>query len=90
MSAQVRGLARLMLRFPELRNQFARLQGGRFRGICEEYDLVWEMLTLWSPAARCAMFSLEDYRRLASSIEDDAVMMAENCGIRMPPGNLPA
>ncbi len=77
MSAQERGLARLMLRIPALRNRFARMQDLRFRSICEEYDLVWEVITQWSQDGRCAMFNFGDYCRLAASIESDAIAMAE-------------
>lgn len=77
MSAQERGLARLMLRFPEFRQGFARLRGGRFAGICEEYDLVWEVISRWSQDEHCAMFRYGDYCLLASAIERDAIAMAE-------------
>ncbi|WP_069883352.1 hypothetical protein [Bosea sp. BIWAKO-01] len=77
MLAQKRGLARLMLRLPEFRNRFVRMQDLRFRGFCEEYDVVWEVITRWSQDTRCSMFSLDDYRRLATSIESDAIAMAE-------------
>ncbi|MGO4668421.1 hypothetical protein AB4118_19680 [Bosea sp. 2RAB26] len=77
MSAQERGLARLMLKIPAFRNRFARMQDLRFRSVCEEYDLVWEVITQWSQDGRCAMFNFDDYRRLAASIESDAIAMAE-------------
>ncbi|GAU86231.1 hypothetical protein BIWAKO_06179 [Bosea sp. BIWAKO-01] len=48
-----------------------------FRSLCEEYDLVWEVITQWSQDGRCAMFDFDDYRRLAASIEGDAIAMAE-------------
>lgn len=53
------------------------MQDLRFRGVCEEYDLVWEVITQWSQGKRCAMFSFDDYCRLAASIESDAIAMAE-------------
>ena len=77
MSAEDRGLARLQMRFPEFRDRFARMEDRRFRGVCEEYDLVWEAITKWSQDDHCAMFGLDDYRRLAASIEHDAITMAE-------------
>ncbi|UZF91275.1 hypothetical protein [Bosea sp. NBC_00550] len=77
MSAQERGLARLMLRFPEFRQGFARLRGGRFGGVCEEYDLVWEVIGRWSQAEHCALFSFNDYCLLAAAIERDAIAMAK-------------
>ncbi|UZF92676.1 hypothetical protein [Bosea sp. NBC_00550] len=77
MSAQERGLARLMLRFPEFRQGFARLRGGRFGGVCEEYDLVWEVISRWSQDEHCAMFRYGDYCLLAAAIERDAIAMAK-------------
>src|SRR6478735_145198 len=77
MSAQERGLARLMLRLPAFRNRFARMQAPRFRGVCEEYDVIWEVITHRSQDQRCAMFSFDDFCRLAVSIESDAIAMAE-------------
>ena len=77
MSAQERGLARLMLRLPAFRNRFGRMQVLQFRSLCEEYDVVWEVITRWSQDQRCVMFSLDDYCRLATSIESDAIAMAE-------------
>ncbi|UZF94833.1 hypothetical protein [Bosea sp. NBC_00550] len=77
MSAEERGLARFMIRFPEFRYRFAQMQDGRFRGICEEYELVSEVITKWSQADHCAMFSLNDYCLLAASIEKDAMTMAK-------------
>lgn len=78
MSAEDRGLARLMLRFPKFRNRFERMQDDlRFRSVCGEYDQVWDVMSMWSHDDRCAMFSLEEYGRLAASIEKDAITMAE-------------
>lgn len=74
MSAEDRGLARLQMRFPEFRDRFARMEDRRFRGVCEEYDLVWEAM---SQDEHCAMFSFDDYCLLAASIEHDAITMAE-------------
>ena len=76
MSAEERGLARLMLRFPEFRSRFARIHDD-LRSVCVEYDLVWEVMTNWSQDERCAMFSFDDYCLLAASIENDAITMAE-------------
>lgn len=77
MSAQERGLARLMLRFPKLRERLAQMRDIRLHTLCEEYDLVWEALMQASQSGRCAMFSAEDYRLLVSSIESDAVSIIE-------------
>ena len=50
------------------------MEDRRFRGVCEEYDLVWEAM---SQDEHCAMFSFDDYCLLAASIEHDAITMAE-------------
>ena len=82
MSAEDRGLARFQMRFPEFRDRFARMEDRRFRGVCEEYDLVWEVITKWSQDEQCAMFSFDDYCLLAASIEMDAITMAEGSETR--------
>jgi hypothetical protein len=77
MSAQERGLARLKLRIPAFRNRFARVQDLQFRRVCEDYDIVWKVITQWSQDNRCAMFNFDDYCLLMASIESDAIAMAE-------------
>lgn len=75
-SAEERGLARLMLRCPESRDRFARMDDKRFRSFCVEYDLVWEVIAHWAED-NCGMFSFDDYCSLAASIEKDAITTAE-------------
>jgi hypothetical protein len=72
--AQRRGLARLMLRWPDRR---AQLKAGfdadsRLAELCEAYEVACEAASYWarSPAA-VAFERAEEYRSLASATEQD-------------------
>ncbi|MDU0339998.1 hypothetical protein [Bosea rubneri] len=72
--AQRRGLARLMLRWPnrrtELREKFARDQ--RLVELCEAYEAACEAAAYWAKsAAAVGKQRAEEYNALASATEQD-------------------
>lgn len=72
--AQRRGLARLMLRWPDRR---AQLKAGfdrdaRLAELCEAYEVACEAASYWAKSpAPVAFERLEEYRSLASATEQD-------------------
>lgn len=72
--AQRRGLARLMLRWPDKRVQLrAGFDGdARFAELCEAYEAAWEAASYWSKSvAAVAPERVEEYRSLAFATEQD-------------------
>lgn len=72
--AQKRGLARLMLRWPErrvqLRERFAR--DPRLVELCEAYETACEAATYWTKSsAPAGPERAEEYHALASATEQD-------------------
>ncbi|WP_248310003.1 hypothetical protein [Bosea sp. WAO] len=72
--AQRRGLARLMLRWPnrrtELREKFAR--DPRLVELCEAYEAACEAAAYWAKSpATVSKQRLEEYNALASATEQD-------------------
>ncbi|MGO4741451.1 hypothetical protein AB4099_33400 [Bosea sp. 2KB_26] len=72
---QKRGLTRLMLRLPGLRDGFEQTSDEIFFDICEAYELAWIGLDFWtrSEAPERAERIME-YEELAASLESEALI----------------
>jgi hypothetical protein len=73
-NAMRRGLARLMLRWPEKRAELVRRaqQDARFCELCEAYESACEAIEYWThSSAPTAEERAAEYRALASATEHD-------------------
>ncbi|KAA0121891.1 hypothetical protein CIW48_21325 [Methylobacterium sp. P1-11] len=74
-----RGLARLMLRYPERRAAFRRKAADDpyFLELCEAYEAACEAAEYWSKSSEpVAADRTHEYRALASEVEEDILRKA--------------
>ncbi len=77
-----RGLARLMLRWPERRDNLRHkaVHDRHFRDLCQAYEEAWTAVDYWSnSSATVGPERAQEYRSLAKETEDD-ILQALSCG----------